>query len=337
MSRVSDAFRRAAEDDIKGISESTKRLSIPTRQPQEFRSTSSNQLSLSHDREQGHNHGPAYRNHPDHRNGVSHSRKTDDGRRAATNVADKASSRSTLRQRIERTFLGRGLGNIEPYPLIALETNSHAAEQYKMLREQICQLTIPHGRRCIAVSSPIKGDGKSTVAANLATSMALHHANQVLLIDADLRSPSIHHYFGVRPSPGLADYLSATDGRELMDYIQTTSVAGLRVLTAGIATSQSTELLASARMKALIQEIAERCPNDHVIVDTSPVLSTSDPLLLSRQLDGLLMVVRAGRTPSDCVAEATRLVGADKIIGFVLNGAELGRSARYYYYYGQQS
>jgi Mrp family chromosome partitioning ATPase len=121
-----------------------------------------------------------------------------------------------------------------------------------------------------------------------------------------------------------------------MDYVQETSIPGLRLLPAGKSTSQSSELLASERMKMLIEEIAARFSSDQVIIDTSPVLSTSDPLILSRHLDGLLMVVRAGKTPRDCLAEAIKLVGADKIMGLVLNGAELGRSARYYYYYGQQ-
>jgi capsular exopolysaccharide synthesis family protein len=234
-------------------------------------------------------------------------------------------------------LFGRDLGRVDPYPLVALEKNSPAGEQYKILREQLNKAMGDGGRRLVAITSPIKGDGKTTVAANLAAAMALNKDRQVLLIDADLRSPSIHRCFGVGSSPGLADYLSAEDDIDVLDYIRETSIPGLRLLPAGNAISHSAELLGSERMKALLGEIAEIFPNDQVIIDTSPVLSTSDPLVLCRQLDGLLMVVRAGKTPRECLSEALKLVGTDKIVGSVLNGAELGRSARYYYYYGQQS
>jgi capsular exopolysaccharide synthesis family protein len=167
--------------------------------------------------------------------------------------------------------------------------------------------------------------------------MALHRERRVLLVDADLRSPSIHRYFGVDSSPGLAEFLVSPAESELMDYVRDTSIPGLRILTAGKPTSHSAELLASERMKALIDEIGAKFSSDHVIVDTPPVLSTSDPLVLSRQLDGLVIVVRAGKTPRECLSEAIKLLGSNKILGLVLNGADLGRTAKYYYYYGQTS
>jgi capsular exopolysaccharide synthesis family protein len=245
--------------------------------------------------------------------------------------------RVTLRVWLQQLLFGHDLGRVDPYPLIALERNSPAGEQYKILREQLNKAMEERGGRFLAVTSPIKGDGKTTVAANLAAAMALNKDRQVLLIDADLRSPSAHRCFSVGSSPGLTDYLNAEENAELLDYIQETSIPGLRLLPAGKATNHSAELLGSERMKALLREIGETFPNDQVIIDTSPVLSTSDPLILCRQLEGLIMVVRAGKTPRECLSEAIKLVSTDKIMGLVLNGAELGRSARYYYYYGQQS
>jgi len=337
MSRVSDAFRRAAEETGAGVPEASQRLVGSPLDVNEIDLKVKRQLPAAREMRQQIDH--EFQNHkPAGTIGDANPSKrlNGHGRLTVVEESDAIPKGAALRAWIEQLLFGRDLRKIEAHPLIALEKNSHAGEQYKILREQINKVIGESAQRFLAITSPIKGDGKTTVAANLAAAMALHRDRQVLLIDADLRSPSIHRYFGVNSSPGLADYLSLPGDCELMDYIRETSVPGLRLLTAGKATSHSSELLASERMKNVMEEIAGRFSADHVIIDTSPVLSTSDPLVLSRQLDGLLMVVRAGKTPRDCLSEAIKLVGADKIMGLVLNGAELGRSAKYYYYYGQQ-
>ncbi|MDH3443093.1 MAG: polysaccharide biosynthesis tyrosine autokinase [Deltaproteobacteria bacterium] len=235
-----------------------------------------------------------------------------------------------------RSYDGRDSQKLEEYPLVALEKNSPAGEQYKILREQIKKMCSHGDYRSIAITSPIKGDGKTTVAANLAAAMALYYEQQVLLVDADLRSPSIHSYFGISASPGLAEYLSASGDVDLLSYVQSTSLPGLRVLSAGKATSFHSELLGSERMKVLLDEISEKLSTHQIIFDTSPVLSTPDPLVLSQQLDGIVMVVRAGKTPRDCLSEAIKSLGSERIMGLVLNAAELGPASKYYYYYRQQ-
>jgi capsular exopolysaccharide synthesis family protein len=229
-------------------------------------------------------------------------------------------------------FFGRALSDSKEYQLFALAQNSPAGEQYKILREQIRKICGDGRVRCLAVTSPIKADGKTTVAANLAASMALDYEQQVLLIDADLRSPSIHRFFGINPSPGLADYLSSTSAIDVESYVQSTSLAGLRVLPAGKSSPFSSELLATERMKNFVSEIPVRFPGHHVIVDTSPVLSTPDPLVVGRLVDGIIVVVRAGKTPRACLADALTSLGSNKVVGLVLNGAELGTTSRYYYY-----
>jgi protein-tyrosine kinase len=336
MSRVSDAFRRAAEDRTQGIVEPTKRLVTPVAENRTVDRAIDGRLGqvtiTPKIIEQPQNVQPRIKH-----NSANHSDKVKVFLSTDFREPKSLETGSTLRAWLQQVFFGRDLGRIDSYPLMALEKNSTAGEQYKILREQLNKTVGEHGRRLLAITSPIKGDGKTTVATNLAAAMALNKDRKVLLIDADLRSPSIHRCFGVGSSPGLADYLSSEEEIELLDYIQETSISGLRILPAGKATNHSAELLGSERMKALLQEIAETFPNDQIIIDTSPVLSTSDPLVLCRQLDGLLMVVRAGKTPRECLSEALKLVGTDKIVGSVLNGAELGRAARYYYYYGQQS
>ena len=242
-----------------------------------------------------------------------------------------------LVKRIQRLVFGRGLDKIKEFPLVFQEKNSHAGEQYKILREQIKKLDNEEGGRLLAIMSPVKGDGKSTVAANLAAVIALDHEQQVLLIDADLRCPSIHNFFGIKSTPGLADYLSSESKSNMMSYIQNTPLRGLRVLPAGRPTNLSSELLATEKMKSLLKEIAMKFPEHQVVIDTSPVLSTPDPLVLAQLVDNIVMVIRAGTTPRKCLSEALKTVGSDRVRGIILNGADLGSSSKYYYYYGQQS
>jgi capsular exopolysaccharide synthesis family protein len=237
-----------------------------------------------------------------------------------------------LLNRIRRLIFGRGLANVKEYPLVFQEKNSLAGEQYKILREQIKKGHGEKGGQLLAIMSPVKGDGKSTVAANLAGAIALGNEQQVLLIDADLRSPALHKFYGIRSTPGLADYLSSESGANILSYVQNTALPGVKVIPAGKPTHLSSELLASDKMVSLLKEIHMTLPGYQVIIDTSPVLSTSDPLVLARQVDHILMVVRAGTTPRECLSEAIKSLGSDRVKGIILNGADLGSSSRYYYY-----
>jgi capsular exopolysaccharide synthesis family protein len=242
-----------------------------------------------------------------------------------------------LAKRLQRLIFGRDLDKIKEFPLVFQEKNSYAGEQYKILREHVKRIDSGGGSRLLAVMSPIKGDGKSTVAANLAAVLALEYEQQVLLIDADLRSPSIHHFFGLSSTPGLADYLDSSSNTNISQYAHKTSLPGLRVVPAGRPTHASSELLATDRMKSLLRDLPINFPGYQVIFDTSPVLSTSDPLVLAEQVDNILIVVRAGATPRDCLLEALKSLGSDRVKGIILNGTATTPSSKYYYYYGQQS
>ena len=87
----------------------------------------------------------------------------------------------------------------------------------------------------------------------------------------------------------------------------------------------------------MLVEIREKFPRHRIIIDTSPVLSTSDPLVLAQRVDKIVMVVRAGTTPRECLSEAIKSVGSERVNGVILNGADLGPSSKYYYYYGNRS
>ena len=241
--------------------------------------------------------------------------------------------RRSWRETTEEFLFGRDLRSYKSYPIIPLEKGSPAAEQYKILREQVRKLRAKANARVISVTSPIKSDGKSMVAANLAAALALEYGDQVLLLDCDLRNPQVHQYFNISRNPGLTDYLSAANNNgNFVNFIQKTSLGALQVLPAGKATGVSSELLATDKMRNLIDEIRLKFPNHQIIIDSPPILSTPDPLILANHVDGIIMVIRAGKTPRDCLAEAVKTLNSNKIMGVVLNGTELGITSKYYYY-----
>jgi protein-tyrosine kinase len=237
------------------------------------------------------------------------------------------------RERIEELFFGWDLRRYATHPIVALEEESPASEQYKILREQLKRLRSEAGIRTIAITSPVKRDGKTTVAVNLAAAIALEYEEKVLLIDADLRAPSVHRFFNGDNSPGLTDYLGANGQTGLKSLVRETHLSGLRIIPAGKPSRFASELLAKERMGRLFKEIQTELPGHVVIIDSPPVLATPDPLVLGRQVDGVIMVVRAGKTPKDYLAKALSSFNSNKILGVVLNGADLGLGSKYYYYY----
>jgi protein-tyrosine kinase len=238
----------------------------------------------------------------------------------------------TWRERLEELFFGWDLRRFERHPLIALEKDSAAAEQYRILREQVRTLRNGTGARSISVTSPLKDDGKTMVAVNLALALALGGDEQVLLIDADLRNPDAHKYFGVQRSPGLTDYLTSSSNRNLSSYVRPTSFSGLAIIPAGTASERAGELLAKDRMKSLLEEIRTTYPDRQIIIDSPPVLATSDPLVLAREVGGVIMVVRAGKTRREYLKKAIEILNSPKLMGVVLNGAQFGAAAKYYHY-----
>ncbi len=197
------------------------------------------------------------------------------------------------------------------------DKSSHVTEQYRMLRTQILQKTEGQGDNCLMVTSSVDGEGKTTTAINLAVAIAKEVHKTVLLVDADLRRPSIHKYLGLTPEQGLSHYL--LDNVPLEDLLIRTGVEKLTFLPAGSPMANSTEILRSTKMQELIQEVKERYKNRYVIFDTTPLLQTADPCVLAQFMDGIVFVVQAERTPRKEVAEALKLLEGRNVLGVVMN------------------
>ena len=193
---------------------------------------------------------------------------------------------------------------------------SFAAEQYQGLRLTIERLTKTRGSQVLAITSPAAGEGKTLTAVNLAGALARESDGRVLLIDADLRRPSIAATLGLETSPGLTDVLSS-DQLELAAVAQRVQQFPLWAVTSGTPGSAIHRLLRSARFDGLIQRA--RQDFDVVIVDTPPLLPVFDSAVLSRIVDHMLVVVAANQTPRKLLGEALNLVDPAKVMGIVFN------------------
>ncbi|MCK5418374.1 MAG: polysaccharide biosynthesis tyrosine autokinase, partial [Desulfobacterales bacterium] len=203
-----------------------------------------------------------------------------------------------------------------------LNPQSFEAEQFKILRTNLLFPVSGKKPRSIMVTSAAPGDGKSFVAANLAVSVATHVNWNVLLVDCDLRRPSVHSQFGFGDVPGLSDYLS--NGRDLPSLLLRTAVEHLTILPGGRPPSNPSELLSSERMAAFIDEVAERYNDRLIILDSPPPKLTAESTALARYVDGILLVVKYASTPRDSAVELINKLGKDKILGAIVNNFDAG-------------
>jgi protein-tyrosine kinase len=217
-------------------------------------------------------------------------------------------------------------------PLVSLfQPGSLGAEQFRRLRTHVLNLNVSDPPKTIMVTSATEGEGKTFVAANLAAGIANDLHFHALLVDCDLHNPSLSHWFGVQNGHGLSDYLV---GREqLSELLKKTEMEKLSLLTGGSAQAKTAELIGSRMMEALINELKSRYNDRYIILDATPLLSTTEPEVLARLVDGILIVVRAGVTPRETVKQAIASLDPKKILGFVLNDVEFkssGLSSRYF-------
>ena len=215
------------------------------------------------------------------------------------------------------------------------EPSSAAAEQYKKLRARILQVTAKNFLNTIMVTSSDISEGKTITAINLAVAIANEIDYTVLLVDADLRNPSVQKYLGIKSKYGLSDYLTGKTG--LSDILIKTGIGKLVVLPAGNPPENPAELLSSDKMKRLVNEIKLRYKDRYIIFDSSPVLVTADALSLGIYMDGVVFVVKAARTSQKAAEQAISLMKGCNILGIVFNDVPqylANNLYPYYYPYG---
>jgi protein-tyrosine kinase len=194
------------------------------------------------------------------------------------------------------------------------------ADAYKILRTQVMHRLRENDWNVLGVTSPGHGEGKTLTAVNLAASLAMETSQTVLLVDADLRSPSIHEVFGLDDCPGLADYL--LDDAPVEDLLIHPGIGRFVLLPGGRTISNSTEILTSPKMVALVEEFKHRYPARIIIFDLPPLLHTADVLAFSPYTDALLLVVEDGKTTVEEMQRALALVKNSRpVLGTVLNKA----------------
>jgi len=207
--------------------------------------------------------------------------------------------------------------------------NAKGTEEYRTLRSRLYHIREKMPLKKLLVTSALPKEGKSFTSANLAQVMVRQHGRRALLIDADLRGPRLHQMLGTPQGPGLSEYLSGnTDEASVM---QRGPMEGLFFIPSGQSIEDPAELVASGKLKVLLQRVEPIF--DWIIIDSPPAIPVSDASVLAKACDGVLMVVRSNSTPSDIARKARMEFPDQMLVGVVLNGTDRDGAeyARYYY------
>ena len=207
----------------------------------------------------------------------------------------------------------------------------YVAEAYRIIRTNLAFGSVDTAIKVLQVTSAVKGEGKTTTAANLAVSLALA-GSRTLLIDADMRRPAIHQILGLEGiEGGLSESLA--NGKSWESLMVPTSVPNLFFLSAGTIPPNPSELLSSKKMKALLEELKENF--DTVIIDSPPIISVADSAIIASRVDGTIFVSRSGFIPRHLCLQAKSAIESvnGKIVGCVLNGVLTEHQPYYYHHY----
>lgn len=226
---------------------------------------------------------------------------------------------------------GNGSG---PELLINVNGQSVQAEAYKHLRTSILLSTAGRAPKSLLVTSSVPAEGKTTTVVNTATVLAQTGA-QVLVIDADMRRPRLHQVFGLNNSDGLSAILSSEmTEADVLSKINRYQDSNIYLLSSGAIPPNPAELLGSDQMRRLLEIAGEKF--NYIVIDSPPIASFTDGVLISSLVDGVLLVVHGGKTSRQVVKRTRQMlqeIGA-KIIGVVLNKADVRSGGYYYYHYG---
>ncbi len=207
--------------------------------------------------------------------------------------------------------------------------DSPFANEFRRLLLKISTPPAETELKSVLLTSAMISEGKSTICSLLGVTAAKQNGLKTLIFDCDLRRPTIHKFFALEREPGLSDIL--VDGYNPKEAIRKTGIDKLDVLTSGTSHNQPAEVFDAETIGYLIDEL--KFYYDLILVDSAPILPVSDPLLLSKKVDGILLVVRAGATSREIVERSTDIISSarDRILGVVLNNAD--NNLPYYYDY----
>jgi len=193
------------------------------------------------------------------------------------------------------------------------------ADLFRVLRTKLLQRMRKDGLNTLAVTSPQKGGGKSMITANLAIAIAMEMNQTVMLVDLDLRRPSVHKYFGFEPEKGLVDYL--LDGADLPGLLVNPGIERLVILPAGRQVTQSSELISTPRMLNLVEEITNRYTSRIILFDLPPLLGMDDALTFLPNVQSTVLVVEEGGNSKEEIQQSIRLLENANLLGTVYNKA----------------
>ena len=216
--------------------------------------------------------------------------------------------------------------------LISKDSRSSTAEAYRQLRTSILLSTAGHAPKSLLITSSLPAEGKTTTAVNTAISLAQTGA-KVLVVDADMRRPRVHTFFDISNAEGLSTILSSQlDEKEILNMVQKDEDSKLHLLPSGPVPPNPAELIGSEPMKQLLNLLEENFT--HVVVDSPPIASFTDGVLMASLVDGVIMVVHSGKSSRHVVRRSTQFlhdIGA-KVFGVVLNNVDMRSTDNYYYY-----
>jgi len=213
--------------------------------------------------------------------------------------------------------------------IVAMADHDPAATAYKVLRTHVLQRMRANHWKTLAITSPAQGNGKTVTSINLAITLARDLKHTVLLVDLDLRRPSLASFFFDQPVPGLSDYI--TDDRPIEELLVNPGIERLTLLPGNHSFTHSSEILCSPKMIELVEELKGRYADRLVLFDMPPVLGGDDVIAFAPYVDAVLLVVEEGGTTKDELMEAYALLDGANILGTVLNKAEEGSAGAGYY------
>ncbi|MFK8066645.1 MAG: CpsD/CapB family tyrosine-protein kinase [Gammaproteobacteria bacterium] len=209
--------------------------------------------------------------------------------------------------------------------------HDRANAAYKLLRTQVEQRMLAKNWNTLAITSPGPNHGKSLTSINLAISLAKSSHHTVLLVDLDMRKPSVHRYFGYEPEYGIYDCIS--EDLPLEKILVNPGIERLVLAPGKQSIYNSSELLASPNMGKLVDEMRNRYRSRYIIFDLPPVLATDDAMAFSPYVDATLLVLEDGVTVKDQLKQTLEMLQGTEIIGTVLNKSKSKKGNYYYYYY----